>query len=54
MSRSNSTSTWTFPTWSRRRAYAESLGARRVEGAGQEGNFIVLIDPSGHPFCVCR
>ena len=18
------------------------------------GNFIVLIDPSGHPFCVCR
>ena len=35
-------------------SYAESLGARRVEGAGQEGDFIVLLDPSGHPFCVCR
>jgi catechol 2,3-dioxygenase-like lactoylglutathione lyase family enzyme len=35
-------------------AYAESLGARRAEGAGQEGNFIVLLDPSGHPFCVCH
>jgi len=35
-------------------SYAESLGAKRVEGAGQEGNFIVLLDPSGHPFCVCR
>ena len=31
-------------------AYAESLGARRAERAGQEGNFIVLLDPSvGRP-----
>jgi catechol 2,3-dioxygenase-like lactoylglutathione lyase family enzyme len=34
-------------------AYAESLGARRVQGPGSDGNFIVLTDPSGHPFCVC-
>jgi predicted enzyme related to lactoylglutathione lyase len=34
-------------------AYAESLGAKRVQGAGSEGDFIVLTDPSGHPFCVC-
>ena len=34
-------------------AYAESLGAKRVQEAGSEGNFIVLTDPSGHPFCVC-
>ena len=32
-------------------AYAESIGARRVSGA-QEG-FIVFLDPSGHPFCLC-
>ncbi len=35
-------------------AYAESLGARRVTAAGREGDFIVLTDPSGHPFCVCH
>ena len=32
--------------------FAESLGARRVKGAGGK-SFIVLLDPSGHPFCLC-
>jgi catechol 2,3-dioxygenase-like lactoylglutathione lyase family enzyme len=32
-------------------AYAESLGARRAGGA-REG-FVVFLDPSGHPFCLC-
>lgn len=32
-------------------AYAESLGARRVTEASD--GFIALVDPSGHPFCVC-
>jgi catechol-2,3-dioxygenase len=32
--------------------FAESLGARRVKGAGGE-TFVVLTDPSGHPFCLC-
>ena len=34
-------------------AFAESLGARRVKGPGEEGNFWVYLDPSGHPFCLC-
>jgi predicted enzyme related to lactoylglutathione lyase len=34
--------------------FAESLGARRVKDARQNGsNFIVFTDPSGHPFCLC-
>jgi len=33
-------------------AYVESIGARRASGA-QEG-FIVFLDPSGHPFCLCN
>jgi predicted enzyme related to lactoylglutathione lyase len=32
-------------------AYAESIGARRLTAA-KEG-FIVFLDPSGHPFCLC-
>ncbi len=32
-------------------AYAESIGARRVT-AEQDG-FVVFLDPSGHPFCLC-
>lgn len=32
-------------------AYAESVGARRVTEA-REG-FVVFLDPSGHPFCLC-
>jgi hypothetical protein len=33
--------------------FAESLGARRVPGAGVERGFTVYLDPSGHPFCLC-
>lgn len=32
-------------------AYAESLGARRIERLG--GRSVAMIDPSGHPFCLC-
>ena len=35
-------------------AYAESIGARRVEGPDKSSDFIVFLDPSGHPFCLCR
>ena len=35
-------------------AYAESIGARRIEGPDKSRDFIVLLDPSGHPFCLCR
>jgi catechol 2,3-dioxygenase-like lactoylglutathione lyase family enzyme len=35
-------------------AYAESIGARRVEGPDKSPDFIVFLDPSGHPFCLCR
>ena len=31
-------------------AYAESIGARRVQ---TRDTFTVLLDPSGHPFCLC-
>jgi predicted enzyme related to lactoylglutathione lyase len=34
-------------------AYAESLGARRVTGPEVQEDFVVLLDPSGHPFCLC-
>ena len=34
-------------------AYAESIGARRVEGPDPSPSFIVFLDPSGHPFCLC-
>lgn len=32
-------------------AYAESLGARRIEPLG--GRSVGFVDPSGHPFCLC-
>jgi catechol 2,3-dioxygenase-like lactoylglutathione lyase family enzyme len=35
-------------------AYAESIGARRIEGPDKSENFLVFLDPSGHPFCLCR
>ena len=35
-------------------AYAISIGARRVEGPNEHSSFIVFLDPSGHPFCLCR
>ncbi len=31
-------------------AYVESIGGRR---AGSDEDFIVFLDPSGHPFCLC-
>ena len=34
-------------------AFAESVGARRVEGPGPEEDFWVYLDPAGHPFCLC-
>lgn len=34
-------------------AFAESVGARRVRGPGEEETFWVYLDPSGHPFCLC-
>jgi catechol 2,3-dioxygenase-like lactoylglutathione lyase family enzyme len=34
-------------------AYAESIGARRAEGGDHAPDFIVFLDPSGHPFCLC-
>ena len=34
-------------------AYAESLGARRATNGDHSPNFIVFLDPSGHPFCLC-
>ncbi len=32
-------------------AYAESIGARRLTEA--RDGFVVFLDPSGHPFCLC-
>jgi catechol 2,3-dioxygenase-like lactoylglutathione lyase family enzyme len=34
-------------------AYAESIGARRAENGDHAPDFIVFLDPSGHPFCLC-
>ena len=34
-------------------AYAESFGARRAASGDHSPNFIVFLDPSGHPFCLC-
>ena len=33
--------------------YAESLGAARVPGQSHQ-SFLVMVDPSGHPFCLCQ
>jgi len=33
--------------------YAESIGARRAASGDHSPNFIVFLDPSGHPFCLC-
>jgi catechol 2,3-dioxygenase-like lactoylglutathione lyase family enzyme len=34
-------------------AYAESIGARRAASGDHSPDFIVFLDPSGHPFCLC-
>lgn len=33
--------------------FAESLGARRVTAPEVQEGFVVFLDPSGHPFCLC-
>ena len=35
-------------------AYAVSIGARPIEGPDTSDAFRVFLDPSGHPFCLCR
>ena len=35
-------------------AHALEVGARRMPPAGGDGGFRVFLDPSGHPFCLCR
>ena len=35
-------------------AYVESIGGRRVQGTDESTDFIVFLDPTGHPFCLCR
>jgi predicted enzyme related to lactoylglutathione lyase len=34
-------------------AYAESIGAQRAVSGDHSPDFIVFVDPSGHPFCLC-
>ncbi len=33
--------------------YVESMGARRAASIGDHPTFVVFLDPSGHPFCLC-
>ncbi len=34
-------------------AYAQSLGARKAEAQFGGHTFVTMIDPAGHPFCLC-
>ncbi len=34
-------------------AYAQSLGATMADNSRSTETFVVLLDPSGHPFCLC-
>ncbi|BAK38024.1 hypothetical protein MLP_50100 [Microlunatus phosphovorus NM-1] len=34
-------------------AYAQSLGAVLADNSASNASFVVLLDPSGHPFCLC-
>lgn len=34
--------------------HAVALGARPIEGPDDNPSFRVYLDPSGHPFCLCR
>lgn len=34
-------------------AYAQSLGATMADNSRSASTFVVLLDPSGHPFCLC-
>jgi predicted enzyme related to lactoylglutathione lyase len=33
--------------------YAQSIGATMADNSRSESTFVVLLDPSGHPFCLC-
>jgi catechol 2,3-dioxygenase-like lactoylglutathione lyase family enzyme len=33
--------------------YAEAIGARRAANGDHSPDYIVFLDPSGHPFCLC-
>lgn len=33
---------------------AERLGAVRAHGQYGNGDFVTMLDPSGHPFCLCQ
>lgn len=35
------------------RAHAEGLGASLAPGQPGEGGWLVMLDPDGHPFCLC-
>ena len=32
---------------------AQSLGAALADNSASNASFVVLLDPSGHPFCLC-
>lgn len=34
-------------------ARAQSLGAVLADNSASNASFVVLLDPSGHPFCLC-
>lgn len=35
-------------------AHAEALGAVRAEAQFGGSEFVTMLDPAGHPFCLCR
>ena len=35
-------------------AFVLSIGARKVPSDGADESFRVYLDPTGHPFCLCR
>ena len=34
-------------------AYAESIGARKAAEQYGGEDFVTMLDPDGHPFCLC-
>lgn len=35
-------------------ARAEALGAERAPAQFGGADFVTMLDPAGHPFCLCR
>ena len=33
--------------------WVQSVGATMADNSSSEASFVVLLDPSGHPFCLC-